>query len=46
MNRMKGIHHDTLVMKMGIIEDGNIEAQVKEFQRFKMCQENSKHLWK
>ena len=31
---------------MSISEDGNIEAQVKEFKRFQRCQENTKHLFK
>ena len=46
MNRKKGVHYNTLVMKMCISEDGNIEAHVKEFKRFQRCQENTKHLFK
>ena len=42
----KAIHHNTMVIKMSISEDGNIEAQVKEFKRFQRCQENTKHLFK
>jgi hypothetical protein len=32
MNRTKEIHHNTMVMKMSIGEEGNIDAQVKEFK--------------
>ena len=36
MDTPKGIHHNTMVMKMSISEDENIEVQVKEFKGFKV----------